>query len=391
MIAEPRIYLDYHATTPVDPRVAAVVIHHMTTGFGNASSVDHAFGDEAADAVSSARAEVAKLVGASPRSVVFTSGATESINLAIRGLARSAAMRRTGRPVRIGVSPLEHRAVLDCCEALEAEGLASLTSFRVQPTGQLDMEDFEASCDGIDVACVMAANNEIGTIYPLEEIGAICSRRGVLLISDATQAAGKIPLEFEAWGVGMMALTAHKMYGPKGVGALLVSPGIELEPMIRGGGHQRGLRSGTLNVPGIAGFGLACRLRGEEMAVDELGIAQQRNRLESRLRELIPELVVNGDPHHRLSGNLHVCVAGVPNTAVVARTRHRLAISTGSACSSGTVAQSHVLRALGLSEDVLEGALRFGIGKFTTDDEVELAAVLVGEAVNEVRGALGGS
>jgi len=388
MIADSRIYLDYHATTPVDPRVVDLVVHHMTTRFGNASSVDHAFGDDAADAVRRARAEVAELVGASPRSVVFTSGATESINLALRGLVRSAAMRRTGRPARIGVSPLEHRAVLDCCEALEAEGLVSLTWFRVQPTGQLDLQDFEVSCDRLDVACVMAANNEIGTVYPLEEIGAICSRRGVLLITDATQAAGKIPLKFNEWGVGMMALTAHKMYGPKGVGALLVSPGIELEPIVRGGGHQRGLRSGTLNVPGIAGFGLACRLRSEEMAEDEPAIARRRDRLEAALLRLVPELIVNGDRVNRLAGNLHVSIPNVPNTAVVARLRHHLAISTGSACSSGTLSQSHVVRGIRLPDDLADGSLRFGLGKFTTDDHVETAVRLVSEAIRQVRSAL---
>jgi cysteine desulfurase len=391
MSTEPRIYLDYHATTPVDPRVVELVVQYMTERFGNASSVDHVYGDEAGAAVAAAKKDVALLVGAAPRSVVFTSGATESINLAIQGFVRARARHRPSSRPRIAVSPIEHRAVLDTCEALQAEGLASLTWLQVDRTGQLEIEHLEAvACRGVDLACVMAANNEIGTISPLKEISAICASSGVCLMTDATQAAGKVPLHFDDWSVGLMALTAHKMYGPKGIGALLVSPQVELAPLIHGGGHQRGIRSGTLNVPGVAGFGLACRLRHKEMATDEAEIALRRDSLESSLQQSIPDLVVNGDRSHRLAGNLHVSVPDVPNTAVVARLRHRLAISTGSACSSGTVAQSHVLRGIGLPEYLAEGSLRFGLGKFTTGEEVETAAKLVTNAVRAVRAALTG-
>lgn len=388
MPLRPPIYLDYHATTPVDPRVVDCVVSYMTTQFGNASSVDHEYGDAAAAAVTDAKREIAELLGSSLGSVIFTSGATESINLALQGLANS--RRAPSSPLRIGLSPLEHRAVIDTCEVLERRGAARLTWFLVDTAGRLDLQQLEDRCrDGLDLVCVMAANNEIGTIYPLLEISRICARWGVRLFTDATQAAGKVPLEFDEWGIALMAVTAHKMYGPKGVGALLVAPGIDIDPLIHGGGHQRGLRSGTLNVPGIAGFGLACQLRRKEMAGDEPLIACMRDRLQASLVEAIPDAVVNGDKSNRLAGNLHVSIPGVPNTAVMARLRHLLAISTGSACSSGTVAQSHVMRALGLSDDLVEGSLRFGLGKFTTDEEVSSAAFHVTAAVEKVRHALG--
>jgi cysteine desulfurase len=388
MPLRPPIYLDYHATTPVDPRVVDCVVNYMTTQFGNASSVDHEYGDAAAAAVTDAKREIAELLGSSPASVIFTSGATESINLALQGLATS---RRTpSSALRIGLSPLEHRAVIDTCEVLERRGAARLTWFLVDTAGRLDLQQLEDRCrDGLDLVCVMAANNEIGTIYPLLEISRICARWGVRLFTDATQAAGKVPLEFDEWGIALMAVTAHKMYGPKGVGALLVAPGIDVDPLIHGGGHQRGLRSGTLNVPGIAGFGLACQLRRKEMAEDEPLIARMRDRLQACIVEAIPDARVNGDTSNRLAGNLHISIPGVPNTAVMARLRHLLAISTGSACSSGTVAQSHVMRALGLSDDLVEGSLRFGLGKFTTDEEVGSAALHVTTAVEKVRHALG--
>lgn len=380
------IYLDYHATTPTDPRVADVVLHYLTTAFGNASSGDHSYGDEAADAVANARRWVGELVGAAPQRIVFTSGATESLNLAIQGLVRLRETRRSGAVARIALSRIEHRAVLDTCEALAESGRAELVWLPVDSVGQLDLDALADACThGLDLVCAMAANNEIGTVWPLRDIGGIAARSGVPLLVDATQAAGKLPLQVEEWGIPLVALTAHKMYGPKGVGALVVHPDVPLAPLIHGGGHQRGLRSGTLNVPAIAGFGEACRLRLAEMREDEAAVASLRDTLQAALVSAIEGLVVNGDQQNRLSGNLHVSVPDVPNSVVVARVRHKLAIATGAACSSGAPAPSHVLRALGLPDGVVDGALRIGLGKFTTDEEVRHAAAILDQAVGEAR------
>jgi cysteine desulfurase len=374
------IYLDYHATTPTDGRVVDAVVRHMATVFGNPSSRDHVFGDEAEAAVARAAGEVAHLMGVEPREIVFTSGATEAANLALKGLAL-----QTGRPLRIGLTPVEHPSVLDTCQYLADQGLAQLTYFRVDGRAQIDLDDVRRSCKGgLDLVAVMAANNEVGTIYPLEEVAAIAKDHGALVFTDATQAAGKIPVSASQWGLDLVALSAHKMYGPKGVGALAVSAGIKLHPLIHGGQHQRGLRSGTLNVPGIVGLGEACRLRASEMHSDEVRVASLRDRLESHLMSGYPELVVNGDVENRLAGNLHVSFPGLPNGALVGRLRNRLAISTGSACSSGIEGPSHVLRALGLSRERIEGALRIGIGKFTTEEDVDSAAVILTAAAREV-------
>jgi cysteine desulfurase len=248
----------------------------------------------------------------------------------------------------------------------------------------LDLEQFAQTCrDGADLACVMAANNEIGTIAPMEEVGRIAADAGVAVLCDATQAAGKMPLRRDDWDLTFMALSAHKLYGPKGVGALVVPPDSLIEPLIYGGGHERGFRSGTLNVPGIAGFGEACRLRRLEMKEDEPRIARLRERLYEILLDTLPELVLNGDPTRRLAGNLHVSIPDVPNTTLVARLRNKVALSTGAACSSGIVAPSHVLRAIGLPQNLIEGAIRLGVGKFTTAEEVEQAAGLIIEAVDQ--------
>jgi cysteine desulfurase len=356
------IYLDYHATTPVDRRVADRVYQAMTLEFGNASSIDHEYGDRAQAAVNQAAKHLANLVGASPREIIWTSGATESINLAIQGSLSP----HPEKPYRIALLPLEHKAVLDTCKALERRGWAELIYLKVDTKGRIDLDFLERVCDrGLSLLCIMAANNEIGNIYPIQAIGQI------------SQAVGKIPLNFEEWGITYLAISGHKLYAPKGVGALVVRKGYQLEPMLFGGGHQRGMRSGTLNVPGIVGLGEACRLRQVEMAVDERVIAAKRHRLQSLLSDAIPNLVINGDLEHRLAGNLHVSVPGVPNSAVIARIRHQLAISTGSACSSGVEAPSHVLRALQLPEDLVSGSLRIGIGKFTTDDEIDRAAEIL--------------
>lgn len=382
------IYLDYHATTPTDPRVAAVVLHHLTTAFGNASSADHAFGDEAEAAVEAARAEVAALVNAPPAAVVFTSGATESLNLALQGF--TAALARAGHRPRLAVSPVEHRAVLDTCAHLAREGRAELRWLRVDDRARLDLDHVEDVCRaGVDLVVAMAANNEVGTLYPVDAVGALAEAHGAAFLCDATQAAGKVPLLATRSGVTFLALSAHKFYGPKGAGALVVRRGAPLEAALRGGGHERGLRSGTLNVPGIAGLGEAARLRRAEMAADEPAIARRRDTMEATLLDAIPGLVVNGDRAARLAGNLHVSVPDVPNGAVVARLRERVALATGAACSSGVEAPSHVLRAMRLPQPIQDGALRLSLGKFTTDEDVSRAAAALAEAVHAARSAIG--
>lgn len=384
------IYLDNHATTPTDPRVAAVVLRYMTEAFGNASSVDHPYGDEAEAAVENARREVASLVGASPRDVVFVSGATEALNLAIQGFVRVRGTHgRVPAPVRIGVTPIEHRAVLDPIGHLAREGLISVTWLQVDSRGQLDLDQARNVCArGLDLLCVMAANNEVGTILPLSHIAAVARSEGIPLLTDATQAAGRIPLSFTEWGLAFLALSAHKLYGPKGVGALVVTRDAALEPLSYGGGHERGLRPGTLNVPGIAGLGEACRLRRMEMATDESRVAAQRDRLEGLLVEGIDELAINGDRSARLAGNLHISIPGVSSSVIVARLRNAVAVARGAACASAAETPSHVLRALGLPDPLIRGALRLGLGKFTTDDEVERAGDYISQAVLESRPAL---
>lgn len=376
------IYLDYHATTPVDPRVAQQVLHYMAEEFGNASSIDNEYGDRAEAAVQQAAQQVANLVGASPREIIWTSGATESINLAIQGSLPP----NPDQPHRIALLPLEHKAVLDTCRALENRGWAELVYLRVDDRGRLDLDDLERVCtEGLALLCVMAANNEIGNIYPTPEIGQIAQLYNIPFLCDGSQTVGKMPIQFQDWGITYLAISAHKLYGPKGVGALVVRKGYHLKPLIFGGGHQKGMRSGTLNVPGIVGLGEACRLRSLQMEEDERAIATKRDRLQNLLLEKIPGLVVNGDTECRLASNLHVSIPGIPNSAVIARIRHQLAISTGSACSSGVEAPSHVLQALDLTEDLVEGALRIGLGKFTLDDEIDRAAEILSLAVHQIR------
>jgi len=378
------IYLDYHATTPVDPRVAEVVMQYMIDDFGNASSTDHIYGDTADRAVKIAAKQIAELLDASPREVIFTSGATESINLVLQGLPK-----KHSQKIKVAILPIEHKAVLDTCAALEKKSLAEIVYLQVDPQGRLDLEHLEQICtEGISLLCVMAANNEIGTIYPIQEVGAIAQHYNIPFLCDASQAVGKIPINFTDWGITYLAISGHKLYAPKGVGALVVKKGHYLEPIIYGGGHQKGMRSGTLNVSGIAGLGEACRLRQLEMADDEREIAIKRDRLQTLLQESIPDLVINGDLTNRLAGNLHISIPNIPNKAIIARIRHQLAISTGSACSSGVEAPSHVLQAIGLSEPLIEGALRISIGKFTTDEDIEQAGNILKLAIHQVHKAL---
>jgi cysteine desulfurase len=361
------------------------MLRYMTEEFGNASSVDHAYGDRAEDAVKQAAKHIAALIGASPREIIWTSGATESINLAIQGRLPS----NPEKPHRIALLPLEHKAVLDTCQALAKRGWAELIYLQVDSKGRLDLNHLEQVCmDGLSLLCVMAANNEIGNIYTIQKIGQIAQHYGIPFLCDGSQAAGKIPIQFEEWGITYLAISAHKFYGPKGVGALAVRKGYHLEPLIFGGGHQRGMRSGTLNVPGIVGLGEACRLRSLEMVEDERAIAAKRDLLQTLLLEKIPELVINGDSSSRLAGNLHISMPGVPNSTVIARVRSQLAVSTGSACSSGVEAPSHVLRALDLSPEIIEGAIRISVGKFTTEGEIKGAALVLSDAIDRVSKAL---
>lgn len=380
----PPIYLDHHATTPVDPRVVAVISDVMTTSFGNANSIEHVYGEVAADQISIARREVGKLAGAEPEGVHFTSGSTESIWLA---MANAVASRR-GKQLRVALSTVEHKAVQDAVKHYEHQGDVIVRWIPVDEKARLDMTVLKAICqEGIDLVCVMAANNEVGTIYPLTDVVRLADSAGAQTLVDATQAVGHIPIEAYEWGIAYLTLSAHKIYGPKGIGALVVPAEFRFES---GGWIGPGAREGTPNVPGIVGLGRACQLLRCAMSHDEPRMEAQRNRLQEQLTASIPELVVNGDLQHRLANNLHVSVPGVPNDAIIARLRHHVALSSGSACSSATQTPSHVLQAMGLSELLQEGALRIGIGKFTTDDEINRAAMYISEAVVSTQSVLGG-
>ena len=373
------IYLDYHSTTPVDPRVAEKVMYYMINTFGNANSIDHEYGDKAAQAVKQARQQIAELIHASAKEIIFTSGATESINLAIQGHIQQ------NTPCKIIVSPVEHKAVLDTVQALAKKGLVEIIWLKVNSQAQIDLEHLEKVCsDGASLLCIMAANNEVGTIYPIEKIGLIAKKYNIPFLCDASQAVGKIPINFLDWTITYHAITGHRLYNTKGIGALAIKKGYHLQPIIYGGGHQQGIRSGTLNVPGIAGLGEACLLRKLEMEGEEKAIAILRDKLQHSLQTQIPDLVVNGDLNNRLSGNLHISIPEIPSSAIIARVRQQLAISTGASCSSGTMAPSHVLQAMQLPENITEGALRIGIGKFTTNQEIETASSLLTNAVNEI-------
>ena len=360
------IYMDNNATTRCDPRVVEAMLPWFGEHYGNAASRHHAFGREAEEAVEAARAEVAALIGASPREIVFTSGATESDNLALRGAVRS-------RGNHLITAATEHHAVLDTMRRLERDGFR-VTVLPVDREGRVTPEQVEAAItDRTILVSLMAANNEVGTLHPLAAIGEICHRRGVLFHTDAAQAAGKVPLDVEAMQLDLVSLSAHKMYGPKGVGALYVrrrNPTVRLEPMLEGGGHERGLRSGTLNVPGIVGFGVACRLCAAEMTAEADRLAALRDRLYSGIVEAIDGVTLNGPRGDRLPGNLNLGFAWVRGEALLMGLRG-VAVSTGSACTTANPEASHVLRAMGVEEELAHASLRFGLGRFTTADEVE--------------------
>lgn len=378
-----RVYLDHHATTPVDPRVLETMLPYFTEKFGNPASRQHTWGWEAEQAVERARRQVAELIGARPEEIVFTSGATESCNLAIKGVAEAYA----GRGNHIVTVATEHRAVLDACRRLEARGW-HVTYLGVNGEGLVDPDDVRRAITPRTVLIsVMWANNEIGVIQPVREIGRIARECGILFHSDATQAAGKIPVDVGAEGVDLASLSAHKMYGPKGVGALYVQRRdrrVEVAAQMDGGGHERGLRSGTLNVPGIVGFGEACAIAQREMAAEGARLQQLRDRLLARLREDLELVRVNGSMERRLPGNLNVSFAGV-DAAVLMRELPDIALSSGSACSSAEAGPSHVLRALGLNDAEARSSIRIGLGRFNTQEEIDYAAARMIEAVRRLR------
>ncbi len=372
------IYLDHHATTPVDPRVLEAMLPYFTEEFGNAASRSHVFGWRAEAAVEVAREAVARAIGASdPREIVFTSGATESVNLALAGAARAHAAARN----HLVVAATEHRAVLDTAAALERAG-HPVTVVPVESDGRIDPGAIRRALGPRTLlVSVMAANNEIGVLQPLAEIGAVCRERGVLFHCDAAQAAGKIPLDVEALAIDLLSVSGHKLYGPKGVGALYVRsrPRVRLEPLLHGGGHERGLRPGTLPVPLLVGLGRALDLSLELREAEASRLASLRDRLLARVREGLDGVEVNGHPALRLAGNLNLSFDGVDATALLLALPD-VALSTGSACSSAEPHPSHVLLALGLPEPRVRSALRIGIGRFNTEAEIDhVAGRLVAE------------
>jgi cysteine desulfurase len=381
-----RIYLDHHATTPVDPQVLSAMLPYFTEKFGNPSSRQHAFGQEAARAVAEGRAHVAALVGAQPEEIVFTSGATESDNLAIRGAARSLAPR--GR--HVVTTTIEHPAVLEPCRTLEREGF-EVTRVEVGPEGIVDPARVAAAFrpDTVLVS-VMAANNEIGTIQPVEEIGALCRDRSIVFHCDAVQALGRIPVDAPAWRVDLMSLSAHKMYGPKGVGALYVrrdrKPRLRLQPQAEGGGQEKGARSGTLNVPGIVGFGEAARLAVQAIASGEpQRLRALRDRLFEGLRTRIDGVELNGAAEPRLPGNLHVSIDRAEAETLILSLGGSIALSSGAACAEAEGKGSHVLRALGLPDERVYTALRFGLGRYNDPEQVDTVVEALAEAVKTAR------
>jgi cysteine desulfurase len=377
------IYMDNHATTPVDPRVLEVMLPYFGGDFGNAASRNHVFGWRAEEAVELAREEVAALIGATEKELIFTSGATESNNLAIKGVAEF--YQSKGDHIITAVT--EHKAVLDSCKALERKGL-KVTYLPVGKDGRVDPAEVESAItDRTILISIMLANNEVGTVQPVAEIGRIAHARGVIFHCDAVQGVGKIPVDVEAMNIDLLSLTAHKLYGPKGVGALYVrrkNPRVRLTPIIDGGGHERGMRSGTLNVPGIAGLGKACAIARAEMPVESVQILAMREKLRNRLDRELEAVYLNGSFEHRLPGNLNVSFAYVEGESLLMGLKD-VAVSSGSACTSASLEPSYVLRALGVGEDLAHTSIRFGIGRFNTEEEVDYVADLVIENVNRLR------
>lgn len=377
------IYLDYHATTPVDPEVLKTMLPYFTEVFGNAASRNHEFGWTAEAAVEKGRAQVAKLLGASDKEIIFTSGATESDNLALLGVAEM--YKEKGK--HIITSPIEHKAILDTCHHLETKGY-EVTYLQCDQYGMITAEAVKNAIrpDTILVS-IMAANNEIGTINPLAEIGKVCHDKGVLFHTDAVQAIGKVEINVEKMNIDLLSITAHKIYGPKGIGALYVrrkNPRVRLSPILHGGGHERGMRSGTLNVTGIVGFGKAAELAATKLATDVPRIKKMRDRLWEGLQAELGEIYLNGHPTERLCNNLNVSFAFVEGESLMMGMKE-LAVSSGSACTSSSLEPSYVLKAIGVGEDLAHTSIRFGLGRFTTDAEVDYAIEKVVSTVKKLR------
>ncbi len=379
------IYMDCHATTPVDPEVLEAMLPFFRDGFGNPASRNHPFGWDAEAAVETARQQVAAILGASAKEIVFTAGASESNNLVLKGVLEA----RGGKPAHLVTCVTEHRSVVDTCRALEKRGLARVTVLPVDGTGRVDPAAVEAAITPETVlVSIMLANNEIGTLHPLAEIGAITRRRGVWLHSDATQAVGKIPVDVQALGIDLLSLSAHKLYGPKGVGALYVrsaNPRIRLQPLVEGGGQERGQRSGTLNVPGIVGLGRACEVARRVMGEEAIRVGALRDRLREGIVGALDHVTLNGHPTERLPGNLNLSFGFVEAESLIMALNREIALSTGSACSSATLEPSYVLRALGRGDELAHGSIRFGLGRFNTEDEVDTTIRRITEEIRRLR------
>ncbi len=377
------IYLDHNATTPMDPRVLEAMIPYFTENFGNAASRNHSFGWHAEEAVDYAREQIAQLIGADPKEIIFTSGATEADNLGIKGVYEMYSSKGN----HIITCTTEHKAVLDTCKHLEKLG-AEVTYLDVQPDGLIDLKALEAAMRPTTIlVAIMYANNEIGVIQPVKEISAIAKKHGALFFTDAVQAVGKIPVDVNADGIDLMAFTAHKMYGPKGVGALYVrrkNPRVKVTAQLDGGGHERGMRSGTLNVPGIVGFGKACELARLEMAADTERISKLRDKLENALKQ-IEESYVNGNPAHRLPHVSNISFKYVEGEGLMMGFNQDIALSSGSACTSASLEPSYVLKALGLGDDLAHSSLRFGLGRYTTEEQIDYTIKAVTDTVLKLR------
>jgi cysteine desulfurase len=376
--------MDNHATTPMDPRVLEEMLPYFMEKFGNSASRNHSFGWSAEEGVELARERIAKLVGATTKEIIFTSGATESDNLAIKGVAEM--YKEKGNHIITAVT--EHKAVLDTCKRLEKYGYR-VTYMPVQKDGLVDLEELKRAMDSgkTILVTIMAANNEIGVLQPFVEIGKLCRERGIIFHTDATQAVGKIPIDVNKQNIDLLSISAHKMYGPKGVGALYVrrkNPRVQISAIIDGGGHERGMRSGTLNVPGIVGLGKACAIASEEMAKEACRLAGLRNRLRDRIMGQLDEVYINGSMEHRLPGNLNISFAYVEGESLLMGIND-IAVSSGSACTSATLEPSYVLKALGTGDDLAHSSIRFGIGRFNTEAEVDYVADRVVETVSRLR------
>ena len=377
------IYLDNHATTRVDPRVLEAMLPYFGEHFGNAASRNHQFGWEAEAAVDKGRKQIADLIGATAKEIIFTSGATESNNLAIKGVAEMYANKGN----HIITQATEHKAVLDTCKKLEKHGIR-VTYLPVKQDGIIDLDQFrDAITDKTILVSIMYANNEIGVIQPIAEIGKICKEKGILFHSDAVQACGKVPVNVNTDNIDLLSLSGHKIYGPKGVGALYVrrkSPRVQITAQIDGGGHERGMRSGTLNVPGIVGLGEACEICQTEMSEESKRLAALRDRLKEKLFANLDELYINGSMEHRLPNNLNVSFAYVEGESLLMGI-NEVAVSSGSACTSATLEPSYVLKALGVGDEVAHSSIRFGLGRFNTQEHIDYVADRLTEVVRKLR------